>query len=172
MFGDLAGLHLAVAILLSAPLLYAAVSKLLDPSRFVAAIPRFGLGFLSPSAHSARLVGLLELAGGAAPVILPVPTACIVAGLVYGVFSVLLLRARLLGASGDCGCFGAIAGGIDGGAVVRNGILALGSFVVAYARNNDLLASYDLSSAALTLVAVTLASATTDTLLEVRRGAT
>ena len=161
-------MHLAVAVLIAAPLLYAAASKFLDPSRFASALPRFGLSFLHPGSTSARLVGAVELGVGAALVTLAVALTGIAAGVLYLGFAFLLLRARLRGASGDCGCFGTFSSNIDYASSGRNLILSVGAFGVAYLRSQGWFALYEPGLAATLVVAVTLGAAAADTILTIR----
>lgn len=165
----LALVHLAIAACIAGPLLYAATSKLIDPSRFAAAIPRFGLGLRKPSPRAGRLVGLIELAAGTAIVVVPLSLSAVVVVLLYAVFVCVLARALAIGSHGDCGCFGALPGGIDLRAVARNAALLVMSFALVYVRLNELLPAYDQRTAALVVVAITLGSAATDTILEVRQ---
>ena len=162
-------MHLAVALTLAAPLLYAAVSKLLDSSRFVSAIPQFGLSFLQPGSHAARVVGALELSVGAALVVLPAAVTGVMAGALYVGFAALLQRARARGGSGDCGCFGTLSSRIDSASIGRNLLLSVGSFGVAYLRSQRAVAQYEPGAAAALVVAFALAAAAADTLMSIRR---
>jgi hypothetical protein len=169
MYSGAAALHFAIGLIVGAPLLYAAASKLLDPSRFAKAIPRFGLGFLAPEPTRARLVGVLELACGAGLLAVPLPVTGVTTGLLYLGFAALLFRARLRGTTGECGCFGALASRIDAASIVRNLVLALGSFSVAYLRESGQLVPYEPGLAAALVAVFTVGAATTDTILEIRQ---
>jgi hypothetical protein len=163
--------HLGIGLVLTAPLLYAAASKLLNPAPFTKALPLFSIPFLTPGRLSARTVGAAELAAGVTAVALPVPITSASACALYAVFGVVLMRARRMGASGDCGCFGALPAGINGQAIARNVVLAAGSLGLTYLRSAGLVGAYDLGSAMVLVIVLILASATTDTLLEIRQGA-
>jgi hypothetical protein len=164
-----AGIHCGLALLLALPLLYAAASKLLDPYRFVTAIPQFGFTALAARASTARIVGVLEGLVGGALVATPVAGSAIVAGVLYLTFSGVLQRARLNGAVGECGCFGALSGRIDAISIGRNLALALTCFGLAYVRGVGILGTYASGLAAVLVVTVVVASAAADTVLELRR---
>jgi hypothetical protein len=160
---------LALAVGVAGPLLYAAVSKPMDPSRFAAALHRFDLAFLRPSSRSAQVVGLFELMTGVVLVLWPSPTSALIAVVVYLGLALVLLRTIRAGSSGDCGCFGALAGGIDARGVLRNIALGVACLGLAFVRRDELLGTYEVSTAVLVLSVVTLAAAAIDTVLEVRK---
>ena len=54
-------MHLAIGLIVGAPLVYAGVSKVLDPGGFAEALPRFGLWWRDPDTRLARAVGLAEI---------------------------------------------------------------------------------------------------------------
>lgn len=171
MSGLPAAAHLGLGLALAAPLVYAAGSKLLDPSRFVQALPRYGLAFVSERPITARLLGLVELGAGAALLAVPFAASAVTAGLLYVAFALLLVRARRAGASGDCGCFGVLGGRIDGQAILRNIVLCLACFGLAYARSQGQFVVYDVRDAVAVVVVLTLACVAADTILEIRQRA-
>ena len=160
--------HLILAAAVSGPLLYAGASKLLDASRFVATIPKFGIVLLRPSEATARAVGGLELLAGALLLLLVSATSALVGGIVYLCLASVMARALFRGAAGDCGCFGALGGRIDAIAVVRNLVLAAAALGLAAARASALVADYEFRSALILVIAIGLGGAVVDTLLEIR----
>lgn len=161
-------IHAVAALTVAAPLTYAGISKLMSPSAFLAALPRLRLDALNRS-ETATAVGLAELATAAALLLVIRWESAAAAGATYVAFAVIVDRARRLGASGDCGCFGSVQSRIGAPAVVRNGVLALGAAALALGRALGLFPAYDVSSALVLGVLILLASAGLDTFLFVRR---
>jgi hypothetical protein len=161
--------HLAVAAAVGAPLIYAGTSKMLDGSRFIGTIPKFRLAVLPPTGASVLAVAATELAAGAWIILSPVAASALLAALVYVALTALMARARLMGASGDCGCFGALGGQIDTGALLRNLGFALAALALAYARANALAVDYELRAGLIGLVILALGSASVETVLDVRQ---
>lgn len=169
MGGSGTAVHLILALLIAAPLVFAGITKLLGPTRFAAAIPSFGLGFVPASPSAARLVGLVEFTQGAVLFLVPSHTTALTTTLLYLLLGWLMWRAVRRGASGDCGCFGAIPGRIDRWSVVRNVILAVAAAGLVSGRYGQHLERYELAVAAPLLIAITVGFALTDTVIEVRR---
>jgi hypothetical protein len=159
--------HVTAALIASGPLLYAALSKLLAPDRFSLALPTFGLG-LPQRPSTSVAIGLAELGIGIANVLVPSWQSAACLSLFYLAFGVVIERARRRGASGDCGCFGALPARIDRVAVVRNLGFALAAATLAVGRAVGVLVSYEPASAAAATVGLVLASAALDTYLSIR----
>lgn len=157
--------HLAAALALSGPLVYAGVAKLMAPATFVAALPRLGIRsrFVTPIT-----VGAFELLVASALLLSDGAEIAFLVAATYFVFTYVLHQARRAGEPGDCGCFGALRTRIDSAAVRRNAVLAVLSVTLGAARTFDLLPSYDPGSGLAALIALGLASAVVDTLLAVR----
>lgn len=162
-------LHLAVGLVVAAPLIYASATKLLDPSRFASAIPRFDLRWLPASEPAARTVGFVEFMAGSAVILWDVSATAVLAAALYFALGLALFRARLRGQSGDCGCFGAIAGGIDERAVLRNALVAAGALSLGFAPAAGLLPPYGWYTALLVVGLLALAAAALDTFLDFER---
>ena len=165
---DTVGLHLVLALGIALPLMYAGATKLVEPAHFVRALPRYNLGILAPQTSSAVLVATFELAIAGSLMILPSPFTAISGAAFYMVFAGVLLRARLAGARGDCGCFGALAGEINATAIARNVVWALLALALAFARGMTLLPAYDLKSAVAVFTSAIVLGAAADTLLRLR----
>lgn len=161
--------HLIGASALSAPLLYAGTSKLLDPSRFMATVETFGVGLLRPTPASALAVATVELFAGGSLIVSDHPAAAAVGGAAYTTFTALMARAWRNGSAGDCGCFGALGGQINGLAVLRNAAFACGAFGLAYARATHLAAGYDAAPALIVCLAVALGGAALESIVVARR---
>lgn len=157
-----------VGLAIAAPLLYAGATKLLDPARFSEAVPRLGFAFLSEIRGAAPVIGAMELLIGAAMVVAPVPATALVAGLLYLFFAAALLRARLRGSNGDCGCFGALGGTIAVASVARNGAFVVAAVGLAYLRDQGRLTMYEPAAASALVVIFTLAAAAADTVMATR----
>ena len=160
--------HLLAVVVVAAPLIYAAVSKLMAPSAFLIGLPQFRLNLPTVPAM-ATTVGLFELAIGEALILVAAWESAVLCALAYFGFGLVVERARRLGASGDCGCFGTLASRIDGLAALRNVGLGLAALLIAFTRGSGVLPSYDESGALLVAVTTLLTAAALDTLVSVRR---
>lgn len=162
-----AGAHLLAVVLVAAPLVYAAMGKLSAPSEFLMALPRLHVN-LPPRPASAATVGVVELAIGAALLLVVRWESAVVCGVAYLALGAVVARARRLGASGDCGCFGALPSKIDGPSVLRNIGLGMATLVIGLGRGLGMLSGYDTSIALAASVSMVLGAAAVDTLLFVR----
>lgn len=158
---------LALAALVSAPLLYAGVSKLLAPEKFLAGLHRLRLPIPSRTS-SAVAIGLAECVVAVANIILSLWILALACLSLYLIFAAVLERARRAGVLGDCGCFGAIATAIDITAVARNGLFACVALVLLAVRVSGVSASYDSSVTIAMSVALLLGAAVIDTLFTLR----
>lgn len=160
--------HLVAVVFVAAPLVYAAISKLMAPSAFLMALPQFHSDLPARPA-TARAVGLFELAAAGALILMVRWESAVVCTVAYVAFGLVVERARRLGASGDCGCFGSLESRIDGLAVVRNIALGLAALLIAFGRGMGLLPNYDASTALPVALSTLLAAAALDTFVSVRR---
>lgn len=160
--------HFFLSLIVAAPLVYAGVAKLMDPSHFVSGLPLLRLEVPAVQ-RSGRLVGLIELAIGAGVLLIPSWEAATLSALTYSAFALVLGRALRGGAQGDCGCFGALPNRIDTVSVARNLMLAAGALFLAAGRLVDVFGTYEMSNAVAAAVSLLLVSAALDTLLSVRR---
>lgn len=166
-FGE--ALHLVFAAMTSGPLLYAGISKLLDPQPFMTAVPSYQLPFLHGNAATTRAVGICELGLGCASLLVQAPVTAVALMLVYAGLTIIVLRAWRRGARGDCGCFGALSSDFSMWGVSRNVALLLASLVLFAVRLTETLPGYELGTAAATGVGLTFAAAAAETLAQVRR---
>ena len=160
--------HLVATCAVAGPLVYAAVAKLLSPAGFSVALPQYRLSLPSRPA-TAQAVGLLELVvAGALIAVVRWESAALCAGAYLG-FAFVVERARRLGASGDCGCFGSLASRIDRGAVLRNVGLGIAAGLISLGRALSQLPEYGASAGLVAAVMLLLGTAVLDTVVTVRR---
>ncbi|MGE5099670.1 MAG: MauE/DoxX family redox-associated membrane protein [Deltaproteobacteria bacterium] len=124
---------------------------------------------LPASSSMARIIGMIELSLGVIAVVWQSWAAAPYGGTAYMIFATVLERARRSGATGDCRCFGALRARVDGAAVMRNTALAVGALVLVCARGSEFFPNYPVATASLAVVVESLAGATLDTFLVVRR---
>jgi hypothetical protein len=167
MMEPLAAAHIILSSLIGAPLLYAGVSKVMEGSRFRAALAQYRLPVPASTGVVAAIAGV-ELTLGAVGLLAPVAATAIVTALGYLLLASALERARRLGAIGECGCFGALAASIDRAGVLRNLAFAVLAMAVAVARGTGLLPAYDVLLGVWSVIAIALAAAACDTALAVR----
>jgi hypothetical protein len=157
----------ALGAVIAAPVVYASVTKFMDVTRFRAALALYRLPF--PASRGVVLaVATAELALGVTVLVGPGPSSAAVAALGYALLAGVLERARRLGATGECGCFGALPASIDLGGVLRNAVFAALSAAIAAARWHGLLPMYDPMWGVWCVIAIALVAATCDTALAVR----
>ena len=164
-------LHLVCAVVVSAPLLYAGLAKMLDPTHFALALPRFGLSDLPPTERTSWTVGMGEVAAAACVLARADWIGVVPATAGYVAFALLMLRAVRSGAAGECGCLGALPGRIDAWAIARNALFVVATAILGIARQQGLLAEYDTRSWILTIIFLTLMLAALEIALEIRRAA-
>lgn len=157
--------QLILALAVGAPLAYSGVSKLLNPWPFVRALPAFGLPIPSTTSM-ARVVGWSELLLGAGVIATRHWLPALAALIAYAALTMLVGRATARGASGDCGCFGAIATKIDRAATLRNAAFSLTAGGLLASRLLDLPASYPQETALLLAGLLPIAAAAIDTGLQ------
>ena len=160
-------MHLALTSLVVAPLLYAGVSKVMDPTRFRLALTQYRVRLPGRGAV-VHLIACVELTLGGIVLVIPVAGSAVVAALGYLLLAGVLERARRLGAKGDCGCFGSLPASIDRVGVARNVGFAIVAAIIASARWLRLLPPYEPVVGVWCAIGIALAAATCDTALAVR----
>ena len=159
--------HIGPGLIVASPLIYAGVTKLLEPSRFVSAMPRYFLPvFITRDRRAARAVGLFELGVAASTLVVAAATTAALLALTYLVLTIAVARAWGRGSRGDCGCFGSAGGEIGIAAVVRNAMLSAGCTALALARAAGFAGNYDTASAGAALALVVLVAGAIDVLLQ------
>jgi len=119
------GLSLLGSILVSAPLTYSAVSKLLAGPTFARALANYRIFPERTRSFIARVVPWIELSVAAVVLVGAQWGSFATATAIYAGFGLVLFIAWRRGASGDCGCLGDIQGAIGASAVLRALALAL-----------------------------------------------
>ncbi|MGH2377808.1 MAG: MauE/DoxX family redox-associated membrane protein [Candidatus Limnocylindria bacterium] len=162
--------HLMIAALIAVPLVYAAAAKVMSPRSFSDALPRLRLP-LPSATGTAFIVAIAELTLAGLILVIARWESAVAGALAFIAFAWLLERAMRAGATGDCGCFGALPGKIGRAAVIRNIVLAIGALALAGARSLAVLPVYPTHLGIPLLVGLFIGAAVLDTLVEVRQSA-
>lgn len=169
MQGQLDAYHGLISFAVALPLFYAAVAKLLDPGAFSMALPLYRLPAPALRPTYVRALGLLEYGLAVGLVTFLAPWSAALAFATYLVFAAVLTRARLLGAEGECGCFGGLGGRIDRLAIARNAALAVAAFALILMRSVNPRLAHDGEATLLATIVATIGTAVVETALAVRR---
>jgi hypothetical protein len=158
--------HGTLVMIVAAPLFYAAVTKFLTPDLFVGSLAQLRLQ-LPNRPSTARAVGTIEFTLASAILLSTGWASALAVSCMYVVFAAVLMRARRLGAGGDCGCFGALPTEINTQAILRNLVLAGAAGAIALARWNNALPNYSSGTALVVGVSLCVGALALDTYVTV-----